>query len=55
MEEATAVKIGKNEFRCYHCRRVLPKKDGDWFNWNHMQVHLCNACNKATASRPERV
>jgi phage FluMu protein Com len=50
----TTMKLSKNQFRCFHCRRVFAQRDGDWINWDSMQVHLCNSCNKLTAKRPER-
>ncbi|MGZ6311263.1 MAG: hypothetical protein ACXWPM_01415 [Bdellovibrionota bacterium] len=50
----TLVKAGKNQFRCFHCRNVFANRDGDWFNWDQMQVHLCRKCDKATVGKPER-
>jgi len=47
-------KIPRNHFRCYNCRNVFAQRDGEWFHWDSMQVHLCNSCNKKTESRPER-
>lgn len=46
--------IGKNQFRCFQCRGVFPKKDGQWVNWEQMQAMLCASCDKATAKAPER-
>jgi hypothetical protein len=46
--------VGKNQFKCFHCRHVFAKKDGDWFNWDQMQVHLCNTCDKSTKQTPQR-
>lgn len=50
----TASKLAKNQFKCFHCRLVFAQRDGDWFNWETMQVHLCKACDKLTEKRPER-
>jgi hypothetical protein len=50
----TTTKPGKNQFKCFHCRLVFAQRDGDWFNWNSMQVHLCKACERLTQKRPER-
>jgi hypothetical protein len=50
----TTAKLGKNQFKCFHCRLIFPQRDGDWFNWKSMQVHLCFGCNKITEQRPER-
>lgn len=47
-------KLPKNHFRCFHCRLVFAQRDGDWFNWQTMQVHLCKPCEKETKTRPER-
>lgn len=47
-------KAAKNQFRCFHCQLVFAQRDGDWFNWESMQVHLCQPCNKLTEQRPER-
>lgn len=50
----TSTKVSKNQFKCFHCRLIFAQRDGDWFNWNAMQVHLCQLCNKLTERRPER-
>jgi hypothetical protein len=47
-------KPGKNEFKCFECRSIYSSKDGDWFAWNSMEVHLCRGCDKDTQNRPER-
>ena len=52
--QSTDVKPGKNQFKCFHCRRIFSSKDGNWYTWNTMEVHLCNACEKATREKPER-
>lgn len=51
---ATATKLARNQFRCFHCRRVFSNRDGSWVNWSTMQVHLCKPCNQVTAKAPER-
>jgi hypothetical protein len=50
----TESKPGKNQFKCFHCRLIFANKDGDWFHWNDMQVHLCRSCDKLTEKKPER-
>lgn len=50
----TESKLPKNHFKCFNCRLVISNRDGDWFKWGTMEVHLCGACNKKTAARPER-
>ncbi len=50
----TASKLARNQFKCFHCRLVFIQRDGDWFNWDSMQVHLCQTCEKLTEKRPER-
>lgn len=52
--DTTVAKLPKNQFRCFHCRLVFAQRDGDWFNWDSMQVHLCKPCDKKTENRPER-
>ena len=52
--QGTPVKLGKNQFKCYHCRLVFSTKDGDWFDWEQMQVHLCRSCAKLTEKKPQR-
>ncbi|MCM2322152.1 MAG: hypothetical protein NDJ90_02715 [Oligoflexia bacterium] len=52
--QATPVKAGKNQFKCFHCRQVFANKDGDWFDWDQMQVHLCKGCERLTAKAPQR-
>ncbi len=47
-------KLGKNEFKCFHCRMVFAKRDGDWFHWAGMEVHLCRGCDRDTADQPAR-
>jgi hypothetical protein len=49
-----AAKLGKNKFKCFHCRMIFSQREGGWVNWNAMQVHLCIACDKLTLKRPER-
>jgi hypothetical protein len=53
MQNST-LKPGKNQFKCFHCRLIFANKDGDWFHWEDMQVHLCKACDKLTEKKPER-
>ncbi len=48
-------KLPKNQFRCFLCRLVFAQRDGDWHDWESMQVHLCRACEKLTRQRPERL
>lgn len=50
----TASKLARNQFKCFHCRLVFAQRDGDWFNWESMQVHLCKSCERLTEKRPER-
>ncbi|HUP56677.1 MAG TPA: hypothetical protein VM598_04435 [Bdellovibrionota bacterium] len=47
-------KLARNQFKCFQCRKVFAQRDGDWINWNQMQVHLCRGCDKLTTERPER-
>lgn len=47
-------KHSKSHFKCFNCRLVTSRRDGDWVNWNEMQVHLCPPCVKATATYKER-
>lgn len=47
-------KLSKNQFKCFHCRSVFAQRDGNWFDWNDMQVHLCNKCDKITRKQDER-
>ncbi len=49
------VKAGKNEFKCFHCREIRAKRDGDWVDWGNMQVHLCRTCDRDTAGKAPRV
>jgi hypothetical protein len=52
--EIKTTKPGKNEFKCFHCRKVFAKRDGDWFHWSGMEVHLCRLCDRSTAQKQER-
>jgi hypothetical protein len=52
--QTTQVKAGKNQFKCFHCRLIFSNKDGDWFDWDMMQVHLCRSCEKLTQDQPQR-
>jgi hypothetical protein len=47
-------KLSRNQFKCFQCRLVFLQRDGEWFNWESMQVHLCKDCDKLTEERPER-
>lgn len=47
-------KISKTTFNCYHCRLATPRREGNWFDWDGMQVHLCPTCDKLTEKRKER-
>jgi hypothetical protein len=49
------LKVGRNQFKCFHCRLVFAQKDGDWHNWDQMQVHLCRTCDKLTEGKPQRL
>ena len=46
--------VGKGQFRCFRCRKVYAMRDGDWFHWQSMEVHLCVPCDKDTRNAPER-
>ncbi len=50
----SATKLPKNRFKCFQCRLIFSQRDGDWFIWDSMQVHLCQPCNKLTEKKPER-
>ncbi len=50
----TEIRLPRGQFKCYHCRLLFAQKDGSWFDWETMQVHLCKTCNKLTERRPER-
>ena len=53
--ELTPVKsAGKNQFKCFQCRAIFANRDGDWFDWDGMQVHLCRQCDKSTRASSER-
>ncbi len=52
--KATYTKPGRNQFKCYHCGLIFQSKDGNWYNWNTMEVHLCFSCEKITKNMPER-
>ncbi len=54
MSQATSPFPAKFRFKCFHCRNVFAQKDGDWIDWESMQVHLCRPCTKLTEHRPER-
>jgi hypothetical protein len=47
-------KAGKNQFKCFVCRGIHPNKDGNWHDWEQMQVHLCRACDKSTQGNQAR-
>lgn len=47
-------KPGKGQFRCFQCRQLFRSKDGNWYMWTSMEVHLCNGCEKTTRDQPER-
>ena len=47
-------KLGRNEFRCFHCRKVNVSKNGEWVHWKDMEVHLCVPCDQLTVEWPER-
>jgi hypothetical protein len=51
---SSAPKIGKGQFKCFHCRKVYLQKDGDWHRWQSMEVHLCKGCESKTRTSPER-
>jgi hypothetical protein len=47
-------KPGKGQFKCFQCRRIFSMKDGDWYFWNTMEVHLCISCERTTRDHTER-
>ncbi len=49
------LKTAKNQFKCFCCRLVFSQRDGDWFDWDQMQVHLCRSCDKLTEKKPQRL
>ena len=51
---ASPPKMGKGQFKCFHCRNIYPQKDGSWHHWNSMEVHLCKTCDRTTKERAER-
>jgi hypothetical protein len=51
---SVTAKPGRNQFKCFQCRVIFSNKDGDWFHWDSMQVHLCRKCDKETEKKPER-
>jgi hypothetical protein len=51
----TTAKLRNGEFKCFQCRKVTPSKDGDWYPWGGMQVHLCRGCERETAKNPSRL
>lgn len=51
---ATETKPGKNQFKCFQCRKIHSNREGDWVNWDSMQVHLCRVCDAATANAVQR-
>jgi hypothetical protein len=55
MKAALQLKVGRNQFRCFHCRLIFAQRDGEWFDWNQMQVHLCRSCDKITEKEPQRL
>ncbi len=54
MQVSEVKAAGKNQFKCYNCRLVFANKEGDWHNWDQMQVHLCRDCDKTTKKTPQR-
>ena len=46
--------LAKGQFRCFRCRGVFLMREGDWFAWNSMEVHLCKGCDVKTRGVPER-
>ena len=55
MPAVTVQKLPKNRFKCFHCRHVFAQRDGDWYDWSGIQVHLCRPCEKTTDKTPERI
>lgn len=53
-KDAAPKKLRNGDFKCFRCRQVFPGKEGNWFAWRSMEVHLCKACEKATENSPER-
>jgi len=51
---STGPKAGKNQFKCFHCRNICADKEGDWFDWDSMQVHMCKKCDLETRKSKER-
>jgi hypothetical protein len=47
-------KPGRGEFKCFNCRQVHPFKEGDWYPWADIEVHLCKSCESVTRKKPER-
>jgi hypothetical protein len=54
MTPVLPVKLSKNQFRCFNCKSVFAQRDGNWFDWGDMQVHLCHQCDRMTRNAEER-
>jgi len=54
MDTPNEPKALKGQFKCYSCRKIYPNRDGDWHNWEQMQVHLCRNCEKTTKENGQR-
>ena len=46
--------LPKGHLRCFHCKKVLASKDGEWRSWTTLQAFFCKECDRETAKRPER-
>ena len=47
-------KLDKHRIRCFHCKKDLSIRDGNWRHWEHQEVFLCAPCDRSTAEGPER-
>lgn len=47
-------KAPKGQFKCFCCRKLFPMREGNWFQWKTMEVHLCLGCDRTTRNTPER-
>lgn len=47
-------KLPRNTFKCFQCRALFNQREGTWIDWDTMQVHLCDPCERTTKDHEDR-
>ena len=47
-------KLPRGQFKCFQCQKLYLMREGNWYRWDKMEVHLCTTCERTTRETPAR-